>query len=289
MDKRTIVVTGAQGQLGHDMVELLQALGFEVFGLGRQELDITDLERCAAVLTAINPEAIVHTAAYTQVDAAETDSEEAFRVNAFGTRNLAIVAERLGAKLVYVSTDYVFGGQGTLPYAEDQATQPINVYGSSKLAGETYVQEHCSRFFIARTSWVYGMHGNNFVKTMLKLAQERPVLSVVSDQIGCPTYSRDLAACIAEMLDTEKYGIYHVSNAGSCSWYEFAQAIFESAGVSVQVVPVTTEQFPRPAKRPAYSVFTHRALARNGFEPMRHWRLALDVFMLEMAAVKERS
>lgn len=278
MDKLTVVVTGAQGQLGRDMVELLQAQGHEVHGFGREELDITNAEQAGALLAAIRPDAIVHAAAYTKVDQAEIDREEANRINGDGAKNIAEIAESLGAKLVYVSTNYVFNGQGQHPYHEDENTDPINVYGQSKLAGELAVKQYCSRFFVVRTSWVYGLHGNNFVKTMLKLSEEYPKLAVVSDQIGCPTYTQDLAAVIAELVQTEKYGTYHVSNSGHCSWHEFAEAIFEFTDRAVSVTPIPTSEFPRPAKRPAYSVFAHQALAENGFRPMRHWKEALAEF-----------
>ncbi|SFI88660.1 dTDP-4-dehydrorhamnose reductase [Paenibacillus sp. UNC496MF] len=282
MAKLTVVVTGAQGQLGRDMAELLQAQGHDVHGFGRQELDITDPAQAEARLAAIRPDAIVHAAAYTKVDQAETDREEARRVNGEGARILAVVAERIGAKLVYVSTDYVFNGQGTHPYEEQEPTDPINEYGRSKLAGEEAVKQHCSRFFVVRTSWVYGAHGQNFVKTMLKLAEDRSELGVVNDQFGCPTFTKDLAAVIAELVQTEKYGVYHVSNSGSCSWHEFAVAIFELAGKThVKVNPISSSEFPRPAKRPAYSVFAHKALADNGFGPMRHWKEALADYFAE--------
>lgn len=283
MDKPKVVVTGAQGQLGRDMVELLLAQGHEVHGFGRSELDITNYEQCKSLLEYIRPEVIVHAAAYTKVDLAETEIDEAYQINAYGARNLAVISESLGAKLVYVSTDYVFNGQGDTPYEESRVTQPINVYGKSKLAGEKFVEQGCSRFYIVRTSWVYGKYGNNFVKTMLKIAEGRTSLEVVSDQVGCPTYTRDLAACISELIHTEKYGIYHVSNSGSCSWYEFAKAIFQLSKNNIEVKPVTTEQFPRPAKRPSYSVFAHKALENNGFSPMRPWYDALTDFIEEIS------
>jgi dTDP-4-dehydrorhamnose reductase len=283
MAKLRAVVTGAGGQLGVDMVGCLLAQGFEVKGFTRSELDITDYEQSKALLTAFRPDVIVHSAAYTKVDQAETDTDEAYAINAYGSRNIAVIAENLGAKLVYVSTDYVFDGQGAAPYDEFHPTKPINVYGRSKLAGEQFVEQFHSRYFIVRTSWVYGKHGANFVKTMLKLAEERDTLTVVSDQVGCPTYTKDLAACIASLVQTEKYGIYHVSNSGSCSWFEFAKAIFELAERKVDVQPVSSEQFVRPAKRPSYSVFGHKALERNGFGQMRHWKEALGAFIEEIS------
>ncbi|MGG3006522.1 dTDP-4-dehydrorhamnose reductase [Geobacillus stearothermophilus] len=277
-----VVVTGAKGQLGTDLVHLLADRGYEVYGYGREELDITNFDQVKQVISEVNPDVVIHAAAYTKVDLAESEPDKAFLINAYGTRNVAVVSEAVGAKLVYISTDYVFDGTATTPYNEFAPTNPLSVYGKSKLAGEQFVRDLHSKFFIVRTSWVYGKHGNNFVKTMLKLAQERDELMVVHDQIGCPTYTVDLANCILELIQTEKYGIYHVSNSGHCSWYEFAKAIFEEAGIEVKVNPCTTKDFSRPAPRPAYSVFAHMALKLNGFSEMREWREALKEFIMQI-------
>jgi dTDP-4-dehydrorhamnose reductase len=274
-----VVVTGAKGQLGTDLVHLLADRGYEVYGYGREELDITNFDQVKQVISEVNPDVVIHAAAYTKVDLAESEPDQAFLINAYGTRNVVVASEAVGAKLVYVSTDYVFDGTANVPYNEFAPTNPLSVYGKSKLAGEQFVRDLHSKFFIVRTSWVYGKHGNNFVKTMLKLAQERDELMVVHDQIGCPTYTVDLANCILELIRTEKYGIYHVSNSGHCSWYEFAKAIFEEAGIEVKVKPCTTNDFPRPAPRPAYSVFEHMALRLNGFKEMPHWRESLKNFI----------
>jgi dTDP-4-dehydrorhamnose reductase len=274
-----VVVTGAKGQLGTDLVHLLADKGYEVYGYGREELDITNFDQVKQIIGKVNPDVVIHTAAYTKVDLAESEPDQAFLINAYGTRNVAVASEKVGAKLVYVSTDYVFDGTANVPYHEFAPTNPLSVYGKSKLAGEQFVRDLHSKFFIVRTSWVYGKHGNNFVKTMLKLAQERDELMVVDDQIGCPTYAVDLANCILELIQTEKYGIYHVSNSGHCSWYEFAKAIFEETEIDVKINPCTTKDFPRPAPRPAYSVFEHMALRLNGFSGMREWRIALREFI----------
>lgn len=276
-----IAVTGANGQLGTDLVRMLQPQ-HEIVGLGRKEMDITDPEQCVDVLQRIKPDAVLHTAAYTAVDLAESEEDRAHAVNAFGTRNVAAAAEKVGAKLVYFSTDYVFDGNGTSPYQEYDHTNPQGVYGKSKRAGELLTQSLCSRHFIVRTSWVYGSHGNNFVKTMLKLGSEKDWLQVVSDQIGSPTYTVDLCRFIGELVETEKYGIYHASNSGFCSWYEFAVAIFEEKGLQVQVIPSTTAEVPRPAKRPAYSVLDHLSIRANGFDDLRPWRDALRDFLQSM-------
>lgn len=274
-----VLITGANGQLGKELVELFNNEGFEVYGFGRDEMDITNQSQVKEIIHRVQPDIVIHSAAHTKVDLAESEPEKAFAINAYGTRNVAVAAEQIKAKLVYVSTDYVFDGTGTEPYDEFSPTSPLGVYGKSKLAGEQFVRDLHSQFFIVRTSWVYGKHGANFVKTMLKLGSEKKELSVVADQVGCPTYTLDLATTILELVSTEKYGVYHVSNSGQCSWYEFAKAIFDEAGIEVQVNPCTTEEFPRPAERPAYSVFKHQSLAINNITIPRQWRDGLVHFL----------
>jgi len=282
-----VIVTGANGQLGQDVVLLFQQHFEEVVGLGRNELDITQLDQCLQIVEEHHPDIIIHSAAYTAVDLAESEEDQAYKVNAVGTRNLAIAAEQVGAKICYISTDYVFDGYGTKPYKEYDNTNPTGVYGKSKRAGEILVQSLSTKYFIVRTSWVYGLHGNNFVKTMLKLAQDRDQLKVVHDQIGSPTFTEDLAAFLLQLVVTEKYGIYHASNSGTCSWCDFAKAIFEQSKLSVQVIPCTTDEFPRPAPRPKYSVMDHLSIRTNGFEDLRPWRDALKDFLykLERASI----
>lgn len=278
-----IVITGGTGQLGTDVTNHLKALGHDVHSFGREELDITNMEEVRSFFTALHPEIIVHSAAYTKVDLAEAEVDEAFKVNGIGTRNIAVVSEQIGAKMIYISTDYVFDGTGDKPYHEFMLTTPINVYGKSKWAGEQFVQQLCSRFFILRTSWVYGKHGQNFVKTMLSLAQSKNELSVVHDQVGSPTYTVDLAKFIGQIIETDLYGIYHTTNSGYCSWYEFAREIFLQAGLThIQVKPVTTSEFPRPAKRPANSRLDHMAIRLNGLEDLRHWKEGLHEFLKEI-------
>ncbi|MCE5169392.1 dTDP-4-dehydrorhamnose reductase [Paenibacillus profundus] len=274
-----ILVTGANGQLGADVVRLFSEKGHHVVGLGRVQLDITNAIMCNNVIDEIQPDAVIHCAAYTAVDNAETDQDNAYLVNAIGTRNIAVAAERIKAKMCYISTDYVFDGTSSSPYYEYDNTNPLTVYGKSKRAGEQLVQSLCSRWFIVRTSWVYGASGNNFVKTMLKIGEERDSLQVVNDQWGSPTYTCDLTLFLEELVMTEKYGIYHASNTGICTWYEFAQAIFEEAKMPVKVEPCTTEQFPRPAPRPRYSAMEPMAIRVNGLAPIRHWREALKDYM----------
>jgi len=274
-----VLITGANGQLGKELVELFTETGFEVYGLGRDKMDITNQAQVQEVINTLKPNIVLHSAAHTQVDLAESEPEQAFSINAYGTRNVAVAAEAVGAKLVYVSTDYVFDGTTDEPYTEFSPTSPLGIYGKSKLAGEQFVRDLHSKFFIVRTSWVYGKHGANFVKTMLKLGKERKELSVVADQRGCPTYTLDLANAILELVDTEKYGVYHVSNSGNCSWFEFAKAIFEISEMKVQVNPCTTADFPRPAARPANSVFEHMSIKLNNFTSVRHWKEALSSFL----------
>ncbi|MBE9916592.1 dTDP-4-dehydrorhamnose reductase [Paenibacillus donghaensis] len=282
-----VLVTGANGQLGRDTVDVLLQTGHEVRGCGRNELDVADLEQCQKAMAAFRPDAVIHCAAYTAVDAAEADIDGAYRVNADGTRNVCLAAEKARAKMIYISTDYVFSGLSPHPYREYDTTDPQSVYGKSKRAGEMLVQTLSSRYFIVRTSWVYGKHGNNFVKTMLRLGQEKPLVQVVHDQKGSPTYTIDLAGFLSELIQTERYGIYHASNAGKCTWYEFTEAIFaeaEAAGLNItaRLEPCTTAQFLRPAPRPANSVMDHGAIRTNGFRDLRHWREGLKDFLYHM-------
>ena len=274
-----VLITGANGQLGKELVELFTEKGFEVYGFGRDKMDITNQAQVQEVISTLKPNIVLHSAAHTQVDLAESEPEQAFSINAYGTRNVAVAAEAVGAKLVYVSTDYVFDGTTDKPYNEFSPTSPLGVYGKSKLAGEQFVRDLHSKFFIVRTSWVYGKYGANFVKTMLKLGEERKELSVVADQIGCPTYTLDLANAILELVDSEKYGIYHISNSGSCSWYELAKEIFKEAKMEIKVIPCTTADFPRPAARPAYSVLEHMSIELNQFSSIRSWRKGLSAFI----------
>lgn len=274
-----ILVTGANGQLGQELVQQLQQTNVELYAFTKTELDICNLSNVQQVINQIQPHVIINAAAFTKVDLAEKEQDLAFNVNAYGQRNLAVAAEQIGAKICYISTDYVFDGNASEPYEEHALVNPIGVYGKSKYAGEQLTQTLNSKYFIVRTAWVYGEYGPNFVKTMLRLAKERDELGVVSDQIGSPTYTVDLATFLLELVQTEKYGIYHCTNSGSCSWYEFAQAIFEESNIDIKVNPLTTDQYPTPAKRPNYSVLSKRAIKLNGFQPIRHWRDGLKAFL----------
>ncbi len=275
----TIVVTGGDGQLGQELVRL-SSDECVIVGLNRSQLDITKKEQCMHMITRLKPDAIIHAAAYTAVDRAESDPDGAWLVNAIGTSHVAAAAEAVKASLCYISTDYVFDGEGTIPYRETDIANPRNVYGKTKLEGERLASSICTQTLVVRTSWVFGNGGNNFVGTMLRLARERSNLKVVNDQTGSPTYTYDLAKLLIELVKTNHYGVYHATNGGHCTWYEFAKAIFEEAGIErVNVVPCTTDEFPRPARRPKYSVLDNHALQDAGLRPLRHWRDALRDYL----------
>jgi dTDP-4-dehydrorhamnose reductase len=281
-----VLVTGANGQLGQEVCEQLEARGISYQAYSKNQLDITSYEQVKQVLFNDQPDVIIHAAAYTKVDLAEGNEAVAYEVNALGAKHVATVSQEIGAKLCYVSTDYVFNGQASTPYKETDEVSPLGVYGKTKYAGEQFVKKHCENYFIVRTSWVFGKHGQNFVKTMLRLAEEKEELGVVHDQVGSPTYAKDLAQFLIDLIQTNDYGIYHASNTGSCSWYEFASAIFEQANKKVNVQPLTTKDFPRPAPRPGYSVLDHSAIHSKGMRDFRHWREALQAFLKEIGVNK---
>ena len=277
-----VLVTGVNGQLGFDVVKELEIKGHQAHGTVRSDFDLTNEDDVQSYIQKIKPEAIIHCAAYTNVDQAETDRDTAYKVNALGTKFLAQAANEINAKMVYVSTDYVFDGSANEPYEVDHPTQPLGVYGETKLAGEEFLKTILERYFIVRTAWVYGANGNNFVKTMLRLGKERGEVGVVADQVGSPTYTVDLASILVELVESEHYGIYHASNDGICSWYEFAVEIFNQAGLQVKVNPLTTDQYPRPAARPKYSVLSKKKLIEKGFTPLRKWQEALADYLKEI-------
>ena len=277
-----ILVTGAKGQLGTDVMCELLSRGHEAVGIDIDEADITDRADIMRAVTETAPQAVIHCAAWTAVDAAEDDPAAARRVNAEGTRNVAKACASVGAKMMYISTDYVFGGKGTQPWKADcRDYAPLNVYGETKLAGELAVAEICDKYFIDPIAWVFGAHGKNFVDTMLKLAETHDRLSVVCDQIGTPTYTSDLARLLADMIVTDKYGYYHATNEGGyISWYDYAREIFAQAGRSVEVVPVTTAEYGlSKAERPLNSRLDRSKLTENGFSPLPDWRDALGRYL----------
>ena len=277
-----VLVTGVKGQLGYDVVNELTKRGHEFVGVDIDEMDITDGEACRRVITEAAPDAVIHCAAYTAVDAAEDNEDLCRRVNADGTRNIALVCRDLDIKMVYISTDYVFDGQGTRPWEPDDARDPLNVYGVTKCEGEMAVEELVKKFFIVRIAWVFGVNGKNFIKTMLRLGQERGAVSVVDDQIGSPTYTYDLARLLVDMTESEHYGRYHATNEGFCSWYEFACEIFKQAGMNVTVSPVTSDQYPAKAKRPMNSRMDKSKLDEMGFKRLPSWQDALGRYLKEI-------
>ena len=279
-----ILVTGVKGQLGHDVVNEMVKRGLEPVGVDLEEMDITDAGACRKVITESKVDAVIHCAAYTAVDAAEDNVDVCRKVNADGTRNIAEVCRDLDSKMMYISTDYVFDGQGTRPWEPDDERQPFNVYGQTKYEGELAVEELVKKFFIVRIAWVFGVNGKNFIKTMLRIGKERGAATVVDDQIGSPTYTYDLARLLVDMIQTEKYGRYHATNEGLCSWYEFACEIFRQAGMDeVKVTPVPTSGYPASkAKRPMNSRISKEKLTENGFERLPDWKDAVGRYLKEI-------
>ncbi len=273
-----VLVTGVRGQLGYDVVNELEKRGHTAVGVDVQEMDITDALTVRRVITETCPDGVIHCAAYTAVDAAEDNVELCRQVNAVGTENVAAVCKDLGCKLMYISTDYVFNGQGTRPWEPDDEREPLNVYGQTKYEGELAV-EQLEKYFIVRIAWVFGVNGKNFIKTMLNLGRTRDSLTVVDDQIGSPTYTYDLARLLVDMIETEKYGRYHATNEGLCTWYEFACEIFKQAGIQVKVTPVASDQYPAKAKRPMNSRMDKSKLTANGFRPLPPWQDALRRYL----------
>jgi len=281
-----ILITGATGQLGHDCVEECRARGHEVHGVSSELFPLSDENVMRAVLEAVEPDAILHAAAYTAVDKAEDEPSLCRKINAAGTEILARLARERDAKLLYISTDYVFPGTGDAPHETNALTSPHNVYGKSKLAGEEAVQQDLDKYFIVRTSWVFGLHGKNFVKSMLQLAKTNKILSIVADQIGSPTYTRDLAPLLADMLESDKYGIYHATNEGFCSWAQFAREIFRQAGIEVNVTNVPSHMYPTKATRPKNSRLSKKSLDDAGFHRLPPWEDAVGRFLQELKAAE---
>lgn len=280
-------VTGASGQLGYDVCRELERRGVSYMGTGSKTLDITDAEAVLTAMKTYRPDAVIHCAAYTAVDRAEEEPERAFAVNETGTRNVAAACAATGAKLVYLSTDYVFPGTGEEPYEVDDAVGPLNVYGQSKLAGERVVQELMEHYFIVRISWVFGVNGNNFVKTMLRLSRDHSEIRVVCDQVGSPTYTADLAPLLCDLIKTERYGIYHATNEGVCSWAELAKEVFRRTGKAVQVEPIPTADYSAKAVRPLNSRLSKRSLDVAGFYRLPSWQNALERFLKELKGTEQ--
>ena len=290
-----ILITGSNGQLGNELQKIISTgtaeigrvsdviKNSEVFALDVDKLDITNLSQVKTVLKEINPDVVINCAAATNVDGCESNQDLAFKINAIGARNLAMVAEEIGAKLVQVSTDYVFSGVGEKPLSEYELTAPYSVYGKTKLLGEDFVREFSSKYYIVRTAWLYGYVGHNFVYTMMRLGKEKESLSVVNDQLGNPTNANDLAYHILKLIETEEYGVYHCTGKGECSWYDFASEIMKLAGRDCKVNPCTSAEYkamyPNSAKRPEYSSLDNMMLRCTVGDEMRDWKDALKTFM----------
>ena len=276
-----VLVTGVKGQLGGDVIACFEAQNVPCWGVDIDDFDLTDQKAVRDAVLGYAPDVIVHCAAYTAVDKAEDEGREVCRkVNVEGTRNMAQCAKELDAKFMYFSTDYVFPGTGTTPYVEDDATGPSNFYGLTKLEGEQVVKELLTKYFTLRISWVFADHGHNFIRTMLRLSETHDTLTVVNDQIGSPTYCPDVAKLVCEMIRTEQYGTYHVTNEGLCSWYDFAVEIFRQAGKNVTVKPVTSEEYgASKAVRPKNSRMSKDKLVQAGFDRLPSWQDALTRFL----------
>ena len=278
-----VLVTGAKGQLGHDVVNELEKRGITGIGVDIDEMDITDPAACRRVITDADVDAVIHCAAYTAVDAAEDNAELCNKINGEGTANIADVCRDLDIKMMYISTDYVFNGQGVRPWEPDDEREPLNAYGMSKYLGELAVEERLTKYFIVRIAWVFGVNGKNFIKTMLRLGEERGAVTVVDDQIGSPTYTYDLARLLVDMIVTDKYGRYHATNEGLCSWYEFAGEIFKQAGMdNVKVTPTDSASYAAKARRPMNSRISKEKLTEMGFERLPQWQDALRRYLKEI-------
>ncbi|MBQ0068070.1 MAG: dTDP-4-dehydrorhamnose reductase, partial [Phascolarctobacterium sp.] len=284
-----VLVTGTAGQLGYDLMRELNKRQIESVGTDRTDFDITDARAAEKFIMNVKPDAVIHCAAYTAVDAAEDNVGLCRKINVDGTENIAKICAKIAAKMIYISTDYIFGIScpstsggafaGVKPYEVDDIPNPLNVYGQSKLDGELAVKKYLQKYFIVRTSWVFGKNGNNFVKTMLRLGKEREQLNVVDDQIGSPTYTVDLAKLLVDMIQTEKYGVFHASNEGYCSWAEFAAEIMQQAGLKCKIVPITSAEYPVKAKRPFNSRLSKNCLDKNGFARLPSWQDGLKRYL----------
>ncbi len=291
-----IMITGAAGQLGTELTRQLSAGGSalgplperlalaSVLPVDIDDVNIADRHETVGLIRRTAPDVVINCAAFTQVDRCETEPDAAFAVNALGARNVALGCSEVNAKLIHISTDYVFSGEGDTPFSETSPTAPASVYGKTKLLGEEYVRAFCSSWFIVRTAWLYGRTGGNFVKTMLKLGAEQPEISVVNDQLGNPTNAEDLAHHLLKLAVTKEYGLYHCTGLGTCSWYDFTREILRLAGLPAAVRPVTTAEYPRPAKRPAFSALDHTMLRATIGDDMRPWQAALEDFLIKYRA-----
>ncbi len=277
-----VLVTGCAGQLGHDIALCLEQHSVPSLAVDRADFDLTDKAAVTGFVEAFKPDTVIHCAAYTAVDKAEDDAAACYAINVNGTQNLLDACRNLNVKFVYISTDYVFDGENDCPYEADDLINPQSIYGSTKAEGENRVRKAAPKHFIIRTAWVFGKNGNNFVKTMLRLGAEKSSVRVVCDQLGSPTYTKDLAELICDMIYTERYGTYHATNEGYCSWADFAYEIMQLAGLKAMVVPITSSEYPAKAKRPANSRLSKQKLIDNGFHTLPDWKDALARFLADL-------
>lgn len=277
-----ILVTGANGQVGSDIVEQLNMHGYNVKACNRNDLDITNHDAVMNTVKNFKTDIVIHCAAYTNVDKAETEKTECFNVNVVGTKNIVRACKLINAKMIYFSTDYVFDGLGERPWKESDKKNPINFYGYTKAMGEDIVEKNLKKYFIIRISWVFGKNGGNFVKTMLNIGKKNNEIKVVADQIGSPTYTVDLAKLVCKMISTNKYGIYHITNGGECSWYSFALKIMKEAKISCSVQPILSSEYDSKACRPKNSKLEQNNLIKNGFYLLPSWDNALKRFLKEI-------
>lgn len=278
-----VLVTGVSGQLGFDVVRVLQRRGIEAISASRKEMPLTEPLKCASFIKETKPDAVIHCAAYTAVDKAEDEQELCRLINAESVKSIAEACDETGAKLIYISTDYVFPGTGDSFYSVDDKTGPCNAYGRSKLEGEEAVRKAAAKHFIVRISWVFGINGKNFIRTMLSLAKNHDALTVVDDQVGSPTYTKDLAGLLCDMAESEKYGTYHATNEGVCSWYELASEVFRIRGIDIKVSPVPSSAYPTKAVRPHNSRLSKESLDAAGFRRLPDWKDAVKRYLDELS------
>jgi len=277
-----VLVTGITGQLGYDVVKELKQRNIDTIGTSRNDFDLTSAEDTKKFILSASPDVVIHCAAYTAVDKAEDDKDTVFAINSVATESIAKACKEIDAKMLYISTDYVFDGSGQKPNEINDKKAPLGIYGLSKLKGEEVVKGILEKYFIVRISWVFGINGNNFIKTMLRIGKERNEVNVVSDQIGSPTYTVDLAKLLCDMVVTEKYGVFHATNEGFCSWAELAEKVFELAGYKTKVNYITTEEYPTKATRPHNSKMSKKSLDESGFERLPDWKNAVERYLLEI-------
>ncbi|MGI6225522.1 MAG: dTDP-4-dehydrorhamnose reductase [Peptococcales bacterium] len=276
-----ILITGAKGMLGSDLVKVFNDNEYEVVPCDVDNFDITDITATIKYIKANKPHIILHPAAYTDVDGCEANEDLAYRVNALGARNVAVACRELDIPMVYYSTDYIFDGTNSQGYKEFDQPNPLNVYGRTKLAGERFVQQILDKFYIVRISWLCGHNGKNFIKTILKLSQKRKELTIVNDQTGSPTFTIDVSQATLQLIQKPIYGIYHITNSDYCTWYQFAKEICQYAGVNVNIKPITTKEFNRPALRPEYSILNNYHWKLEGYRPLRSYKEALEEYLIK--------